>query len=84
MRKQFKTLLLFCFLSIAGFNHMPVAKAEDCGGNNQLPCGDNPDIPMPLDGGLAILLAAGAGYGIKKYRSEQKRKKEDSYSSSEK
>lgn len=30
----------------------------------------------PIDGGLAILLAAGVGYGIKKYRDSKKDKKE--------
>ncbi len=30
---------------------------------------------VPIDGGLSLLLAAGVGYGIKKYR-EQRRKKE--------
>ena len=37
------------------------AMAQDPG-----PCPD-----CPIDGGLALLIAAGAGYGIKKYR-EQK------------
>ena len=27
-----------------------------------------PDAPVPLDGGLITLLAAGAAYGVKKYR----------------
>ena len=29
---------------------------------------------VPIDGGLSLLLAAGVGYGVKKYR-DQKRKK---------
>lgn len=33
------------------------------------PQGEPTDItPVPLDGGLAFLLAAGGAYGIKKYR----------------
>jgi len=31
-----------------------------------LPPSDN---PVPLDGGLLVLMAAGAAYGVKKYRS---------------
>ena len=30
--------------------------------------------PVPIDGGLSLLLAAGAGYGVKKYRDMRKRK----------
>lgn len=31
-----------------------------------------PNNPTPIDGGLGILLAAGAAYGIKKYRDGRK------------
>ncbi len=32
-------------------------------------CPDNdPDIPCPIDGGLGVILAAGAVYGIKRIR----------------
>ncbi len=30
---------------------------------------------VPIDGGLSVLLAAGVGYGVKKYR--EKKKKEE-------
>jgi hypothetical protein len=29
---------------------------------------------VPIDGGLVILLAAGVGYGVKKYRDQRKKK----------
>ena len=34
-----------------------------------------PDPPgdTPIDGGLSLLLAAGVGYGVKKYRSSRKK-----------
>jgi hypothetical protein len=33
----------------------------------------NPDDPgCPIDGGLSVLLAAGVGYGVKKYRESRK------------
>lgn len=37
--------------------------------------GGNPDTP--IDGGLSILLAAGAAYGVKKYRDVTKKKEEE-------
>lgn len=36
---------------------------------------DDPDLP--IDGGVSLLVAAGVGYGIKKYRDEQKKKKDN-------
>ena len=33
------------------------------------PCGDNPDIP--LDGGVSLLIGAGALYGIRKLRKQK-------------
>lgn len=35
--------------------------------------GDCPDCP--IDGGLGLLIAAGVGYGVKKYRQEKKGRK---------
>jgi hypothetical protein len=32
-----------------------------------------PDPDTPIDGGISILIAAGVGYGIKKYRNERKK-----------
>ena len=37
--------------------------------------GGDPDAP--IDGGLSLLLAAGAAYGVKKYRDGKKSKQED-------
>jgi len=40
------------------------------------PCDDADSADVPLDGGLSLLVAAGAGYGVKKYRdSKQQRSK---------
>jgi len=49
-------LLSFCLTVLA-----TTAFAQDPG----LPGGD-PDTPVPIDGGLIALLAAGIGYGLKK------------------
>lgn len=38
--------------------------------------GNNPD-PIPVDGGVSLLLAAGAAYGVKKVRDMRKAKSEE-------
>lgn len=40
--------------------------------------GGDPDAP--IDGGLSVLLAAGAAYGVKKYRNHKKKNNEDEVS----
>ena len=44
-----------------------LALAQDPGGG--------PDVP--IDGGLTLLIAAGAAYGVKKYRDGRKKQNED-------
>ena len=39
--------------------------------------GSNPDANVPIDGGLSLVLAAGVGYGAKKIREHNKKKKEE-------
>jgi hypothetical protein len=34
-----------------------------------------PDPDVPIDGGLSLLIAAGVGYGAKKYRDSRKQKR---------
>jgi len=38
--------------------------------------GPDEDPDAPIDGGVGILIAAGVGYGIKKYRDSGKKEKE--------
>ena len=59
---QIQTGLLLIVITVLPF----FAMAQDPGGG--------PDVP--IDGGLSLLLAAGAAYGVKKYRSSKK-KEED-------
>lgn len=33
---------------------------------------NNPNNPVPLDGGISLLVAAGAAYGVKKFRDSRK------------
>lgn len=35
--------------------------------------GGDPDVPIPFDGGLSLLLAAGIGYGAKKAYAKRKK-----------
>lgn len=60
---QRKHQLLLGALLLFAANLLPfLAMAQDPGGG--------PDAP--IDGGLGVLLAAGAAYGVKKYRDARK------------
>ena len=59
---QIATVLMLIVVSILPF----FAMAQDPGGG--------PDVP--IDGGLSLLLAAGAAYGVKKYRNSKKKDEE--------
>ncbi len=37
----------------------------------------DPDEPLPIDGGVSLLVAAGVGYGAKKLHDAKKRKQEN-------
>ncbi len=39
--------------------------------------GDDPDTPVPFDGGLSLIIAAGVGYGAKKAYDAKKKKQTD-------
>lgn len=39
--------------------------------------GDDPDTPIPFDGGLSLIIAAGVGYGAKKAYDAKKKKQAD-------
>lgn len=41
----------------------------------QVDPGEDPDAP--IDGGIAVLLAAGVGYGVKKYRSSKQKQESE-------
>lgn len=71
MRKNAKTYLfavaLFmvavCLQPLTVQSQISTPPTDDSGSDFS-----NPDAEVPIDGGLALLLAAGAGYGVKKYR----------------
>lgn len=60
-------LLVVSFLCFSFFALLP----SICNAQLGDPAGD-PDAP--IDGGVSILLAAGIGYGVKKYRDGRKNK----------
>lgn len=67
LSKKLFNSLKFTLLSI--FLTLGVLSASAQGG-----AGDDPDFPdIPLDGGLSILLAAGAAYGGKKLYDKNKK-----------
>lgn len=77
MRKNGTSLLLLCFLLFAGWDGLPVAKAndplDDPGDDETI--GNDPDSQqVPLDDGLVFLLAAGAVYGLRKYHAAARSK----------
>jgi hypothetical protein len=79
MRKKGTFLLLLCFFLFAGWDGFAVAKANDYSndpGDVNTVNNDHDTQQVPIDGGLVFLLAAGAGYGLKKYRSAALQKKE--------
>ncbi len=62
-----KKLLIISSVLVTVLNLLPLfLLAQDPGGG--------PDVP--IDGGLSVLLAAGAAYGVKKYRDHKKGKEE--------
>ena len=62
-------LAIICIIPHIGFSQI-------LGDPPPPPCTDPDDPTCPIDGGLSLLLAAGAAYGVKKYRSSRK-KEED-------
>lgn len=75
MRKFILKLFLLALLLTAGSASVQTAKAgdtEDVGTQST-----DSETPLPIDGGVILLLAAGAGYGIKKRRASLQKKREE-------
>ena len=68
MMLLYKKLIRVLMIFIMVFTVNLVVHAQDPNGPDP-----GPD-PAPIDGGLGILLAAGVGYGVKKYREKKKQK----------
>lgn len=64
MKKIFLSLFFAIGLSLVGISD-----------NGPPPLGPSPE-GIPIDGGISLLLAAGAAYGVKKVRENRKAKKE--------
>jgi len=75
MKKVIKFLIVFLFLngsSLIGLADPPLPPSEHGATGNSDPKG------APIDGGLGILLALGAGYGSLKLYKNRKKAKEES------
>ena len=59
-----KILITFCFIVLASFTHSLKAQPPDPGGGGTPSCFPAPCVP--IDGGISLLLLAGAAYGGKK------------------
>ena len=79
MMKKYMMITLLLFLLMTG--GAGIAFAQDpnttsgttpdpntTSGTTPDPNGPAPPNDVPIDGGLAVLLAAGVGYGVKRYR----------------
>ena len=67
--KTFKSIHLFTAIMTIAFFMVPVFATA------QVDPGGGPDVP--IDGGLSLLVAAGAAYGVKKYRDGKKKVEEE-------
>ena len=68
-----KFVTFVCFLFVISFSAYSQPTVPGEGGD---PGGDGPGGGVPVDGGLAILLATGVGYGAKKAYDYKKGRKE--------
>ena len=59
-------------LLMVAFSMLPYITMAQCGDGTDP--GGNPDN-CPIDGGISLLLAAGVGYGLKRYSDAKKRDK---------
>lgn len=85
MKKSIKTYLIVLMIGLV----LPVVltaqqdpnqpfQQDPPAGNTQPDTGGpNPPNDAPIDGGLSLLLAAGAAYGVKKYRDGRKKVDEE-------
>ena len=59
----FLATILLCIISI-----FPISGYAQLGDP-----GEDPDAPVPVDGGVVLLIAAGVGYGVKKVNEQRKK-----------
>ncbi len=76
--KTDKSILLGLFLLATISSTSAFAQGPGNGGPPVFEEETPPPTGVPIDGGATLLLAAGAGYGLKKLRDRQKRNKRNS------
>ena len=62
-------VIIIMLLPLMGISQDPPGPGDTGGGN--------PDGSVPIDGGLSLVIAVGVGYGAKKIRDYNKKKKEE-------
>lgn len=74
MRRGIMALFLLCSLTFYNsFGQDPADPGDPCFDPDLPGCGGS-DEGVPLDGGIGILLAAGAAYGLKKLNEKRNNK----------
>lgn len=61
--------LLYVFATIMFVSLPSLSKAQI----GDFDPGGDPDVPVPFDGGISLLVAAGIGYGVKKAYAKRKK-----------
>jgi hypothetical protein len=69
--KRFYKLLIIAAIIAAPCITIAQGPPDPGGGYNN---GDPDETPIPFDGGLTLLVAAGIGYGLKQARKQKKEK----------
>jgi len=68
--KQFDSALKVIVLVLFSLIPMIVMAGDPC-----VPSDPDYNGPCPIDGGISLLLAAGVGYGVKRFRDARKKDK---------
>lgn len=72
MFKKYITLVLFVSIFLISSDALTQGNPTPCPDGSAPPCGGPPPPPgVPIDGGIGLLLALGAGYGIKKLKEKK-------------
>lgn len=77
IKKLIRILTITALLSLPYSMHAQPLDPNQGGATPTDPPPPDGDPGAPIDGGLGILLAAGAAYGVKKYRDGRKEKEEE-------
>ena len=66
--KYFTSTVFLATILLCIFSVLPISGYAQLGDP-----GEDPDAPVPVDGGVVLLIAAGVGYGVKKANEQRKK-----------